>query len=341
MELVIDQFSFQLDGSAVQREHEIIDEQTRLSDKLTVLVVNDIGIAMKRLGYTLYGGKVYKKCDKAKYTYSYKCKVEAFINSFAANDSFKARLLKDMKKVIDIRANPHCEVIQPLCVDYNLIEVNNGKCWSIKERRFLENSIVDKDIGHVTPSAFSSYNPTREPERKYFKEILKKSLTEIKEFCEDFLRLLNHNQRRHKDKVPCLIGAANSGKTGLFQPIPGLVHHGNIATITKQRVFNKVMINHFTEVIFMDEANPFTLDIDDWKILKQGSHTACDIKYQMAKSFINRCPVLFTEQKKLEFGPEDQAAMDHRLKNYVFKSLPNPRKKAAEWLRKHSMDCVM
>ena len=26
---------------------------------------------------------------------------------------------------------------------------------------------------------------------------------------------------------------------------------------------------------------------------------------------------------------------------YVFKSLPNPRKKAAEWLRKHSMDCVV
>ena len=50
-----------------------------LSDKLTVLV-NDIGIAMKKLGYALYGGKVYKKYDKAKYTYSYKCEVEAYVN---------------------------------------------------------------------------------------------------------------------------------------------------------------------------------------------------------------------------------------------------------------------
>lgn len=340
--LVIDQFGFQLDGSAVPRENEIVYDQARLSDKLTVLV-NDIGIAMKRLGYALYGGKVYKKCDKAKYTYSYKCEVEAFVNSLAANESFKARLLKDMKKVIDILANPHCEVIRPLCVDYNLIEVNDGKCWSIKERRFLENVIADKDIGHVTPRAFSPYDPTREPEPKYFKEILENSLTEaeIEEFCEDFLRLLNHNQKRHKDKVPCLIGAANSGKTSLFQPILGLVHHGNIATITKQRVFNKAMINHFTEVIFVDEANPSTLDIDDWKILTQGGYTACDIKYQTAKSFINRCPMLLTAQQKLEFGPEDQPAMDRRLRNYVFKSLPNPRKKAAEWLRKHSMDCVV
>ena len=281
--LVIDQFGFQIDGTGIQRENETVEEQARLSDKLTVLV-NDIGIAMKRLGYALYGGKVYKKRDKAKYTYSYKCEVEAFVNSLAANELFKARLLKDMKKVIDILANPHCEVIRPLCVDYNLIEVNEGQCWSIKERRFLETAIEDKDIGHVTPRAFSPYDPAKEPEPKYFKEILENSLPEadIEMFCEDFLRLLMHNQKRHKDKVPCLVGAANSGKTSLFQPILGLVHHSNVATITKQRVFNKAMINRFTELIFVDEASPSTLDIDGWKILTQGGYTACDIKYQTA-----------------------------------------------------------
>ena len=221
--LVIDQFGFQLDVTGIQRGSETIEEQDRLSDKLTVLV-NDIGIAMKRLGYALYGGKVYKKCDKAKYTYSFKCEVEAFVNSLAANELFKARLLKDMKKVIEILANPHCQVIRPLCVDYNLIEVNDGWCWSIKERRFLENAVKDKDIGHVTPRAFSRYDPKKEAEPKYFKEILENSLpeAEIEMFCEDFLRLLNHDQKRHKDKVPCLIGAANSGKTTLFQPILGI-----------------------------------------------------------------------------------------------------------------------
>ena len=126
-----------------------------------------------------------------------------------------------------------------------------------------------------------------------------------------------------------------------FNQFLGLVHHGTTTTFIKERVFNKAMINHFTEIIFVDEANPSTLDIDDWKILTQSGYTACDIKYQTAKSFINRCPMLLTAQQKLEFGPEDQAAMDRRLKNYVFKSLPNPRKKAAEWLRKHPMGCVV
>ena len=164
---------------------------------------------------------------------------------------------------------------------------------------------------------------------------------EIGTFCEDFLKLLNHNQKRHKDRVPCLIGAANSGKTSLFQALLGLIHHSHIATISKQRVFNKAMINRFTELIFIDEASPSTLAIADWKILTQGGYTACDVKYKTAKPFINRCPMLLTAQQQLEFGPEDQPAMDRRLRNYAFKSLPNPRKKAADWLRKHPMECVV
>ena len=220
--------------------------------------------------------------------------------------------------------------------------MNDGQCWSIKDRRFVDNAIADKDIGHITPRAFSPYDPTKEPDPKYFKEILENSLNavEVQLFCEDFLKLLNHNKKRHKDKVPCLVGAANSGKTSWFQPILGLIHH-HVATITKQRVFNKAMINRFTEVIFIDEACPSTLDIDDWKILTQGGYTACDVKYKTAKSFINRCPMLLTAQKKLEFQPEDQPAMDRRLRRYTFKSLPKPRKKAAEWLRRHPMDCVV
>ena len=33
--------------------------------------------------------------------------------------------------------------------------------------------------------------------------------------------------------------------------------------------------------------------------------------------------------------------MDRRLRCYTFKSLPNAKKKAVEWLRKHPMECVV
>ena len=65
------------------------------------------------------------------YTYSYNCDVKAFVNSLPANESFKARLLRDMKKVMDILADADCEVIGPIVVHYNLIEVNEEKCWSV------------------------------------------------------------------------------------------------------------------------------------------------------------------------------------------------------------------
>ena len=124
----------------------------------------------------------------------------------------------------------------------------------------------------------------------------------------------------------------------MFFPIQGLVHHGNIATVTKQRAFNKAMITPFTEVIFIDEADEKTLDV---AILTQGGYTAHDVKYQTAKAFLNKCPMLVTAQRKLDFGPADQPAMDRRLRTYQFKNLPNPRRKAAARLKKHAMECVV
>lgn len=70
------------------------------------------------------------------------------------------------------------------------------------------------------------------------------------------------------------------------------------------------MITPFTEVIFIDQADEKTLDIADWKILTQGGYTAHDVKYQTAKAFLNNCPMLVTAQRKLDFGPADQPAMD-------------------------------
>ena len=94
-------------------------------------------------------------------------------------------------------------------------------------------------------------------------------------------------------------------------------------------------------MIFIDEATEPTLDIDDWKILTQGGYAAHDVKYQSARAFINRCPMLITSQRKLEFGPADQPAMERRLRTYTFRSLPRPKEKASNWMRTHPMDCVL
>lgn len=313
-----------------------------LSDKLTVLI-NDISIAMKQLGYASYRGTIYKKDSRSKFTYAYKCDAAAFINTLATNEFFKARLVREMKNVIGLLSDPYCELFAPLIIDHDLIEVSDGWCWSVKRRSFVQDAIQDHQIGKVSPRAFCVYDPAGDPKPKYFQEVLENSLGEqdLRNFCHDFLKLLSYNQKRHKDKVPCLVGDANSGKTSLFFPILGLIHHGNVATVTKQRAFNKSMITPYTEVIFIDEATEKTLDMDDWKILTQGGYAAHDVKYRNARAFINRCPMLITSQRKLDFGPADQPAMERRLRTYTFQSLPKPKKGASAWMKKHAMDCVV
>ena len=337
--LQIDKFGFHVpDAAALTSE----SEETRLSDKLTILI-NDVTIAMKRLDYASYRGKVYKRDPRSKYTYSFKCEARSFMNTLATNEQFKSRLVQHMRKVIDLRSDPSCEIFQPLVIDYDLIEVKGSFCWSLEKRAFVEHAIDEGQIGKVSPRAFCPYDPLKAADPKYFRDILENSLLtpEIAIFCNDFVKLLDYRKKRDKDKVPCLVGDANSGKTSLFFPIQGLIHHGNIATVTKQRAFNKAMITPFTEVIFIDEADESCLDIADWKVLTQGGYTVHDVKYQTARAFINKCPMLITAQRKLDFGPLHQPAMDRRLRTYQFKNLPNPKKKAAEWLKRQAMDCLV
>ena len=79
----VDKFGFANAGGRTESpaSSKEADMQSKmLADKLTVLV-NDIAIAMNRLRYASYRGKVYKKDSPSKYTYSYRCEARAFANT--------------------------------------------------------------------------------------------------------------------------------------------------------------------------------------------------------------------------------------------------------------------
>ena len=142
--------------------------------------------------------------------------------------------------------------------------------------------------------------------------------------------------------MPFLIGEADSGKTSVFSPIQGVVHARKIAKVTKQREFNKAMIDDECEVVFLDEVHAKLMDVDNWKILTQGGWTAHDEKYKSSKGFVNKCPILIAGQSDLDFGTqEDNDAMDVRLKRYRFKKLPSPDPAAFSWLREHAAECII
>ena len=75
-----------------------------------------------------------------------------------------------------------------------------------------------------------------------------------------------------------LVGEPNSGKTSLFTPITSFIPARYIAMISKQKAFNKSLVDENTQIIFLDEAHAKLMDPDDWKILTQGELTAHDRK---------------------------------------------------------------
>ena len=111
--------------------------------------------------------------------------------------------------------------------------------------------------------------------------------------------------------------------------------------MTKQKSFNKSMIDSSTEVIFLDEAYTNLLDIDDWKIICQGGFTSHDVKWKKAQGFLCRANMYITCQQEMDFGQAHNDAMNKRLNKYHFKSLPNVDPDANKWLREHSMDCIV
>ena len=123
------------------------NEGKRFSNKLSILV-NDIAIAMEKLNYPSYRGNVSKKETRAKYTYSYKCEAKPFLNSLATNEYFKSRLIRQIRNVTNLLADPYCELFRPLTIDYNLIEVDNSTCWSVKNRSFMEDSMIPVSLNY-------------------------------------------------------------------------------------------------------------------------------------------------------------------------------------------------
>ena len=134
----IDKFSFTPDCTVLQYSKSQLGskDEKRFSDQLTILV-NDISIAMEKLSYASYRRNVYKKDCEVIFTYCYKCEARAFINTLATNEFFKSRLIWQMRNVVNLLEDPHCELFQPLKINYDMVEVNNGICWSIKNRSFV------------------------------------------------------------------------------------------------------------------------------------------------------------------------------------------------------------
>jgi hypothetical protein len=224
-----------------------VDPPKQLGEPLTVLC-NDIERALKKLHYGYREVDVYKQHAQSKFTYFRRCSMDSFLNSLLGNAHFKYRLLTNMGKLQAILKHPDCQAIGQFDIYRDLVEINGGWCWSFRRRAFIQQNINQSDACRTSPMAFIRYDHHQENDAKFFKEILTNSLnqTEIATLCEDFLQLFDCNSREHKQKVPCLIGPSNSGKTSFVMATNKIIDVAKVAKVTKQKEFNKAMIGKDT-----------------------------------------------------------------------------------------------
>ena len=84
-----------------------------------------------------------------------------------------------------------------------------------------------------------------------------------------------------------------------------------------------------------------TMDIVDWKLLTQGGFTACNIKYETARSFINHCLKFSRPNRNCSFSLKINCQWNEGCVIIPSRVWPRHKKRALEWPRKHPMDCIV
>jgi hypothetical protein len=169
-----------------------------------------------------------------------------------------------------------------------VIEVLNGKVFNIKEKKFMATSDVLKpsDLGSISPRTFIYYNPDQceNPKPKIFINFLENSFpgeVQRRAFLRKYYQCLCAKELDHKTRKLCVVGNKDSGKTSLLAPLQGIIPLDKIATLTREKQFSAQMICEDTELVFVDEWSPQTLDAESAKKLLQGGYFVTAVKHKV------------------------------------------------------------
>ena len=146
-----------------------------LSLELILSFVREKGFALRR-------GYVYAKEPGASVTYSRLGSVESFVHSAKGNPTLKHQIsICHLKQIISIMTHPDFNMMRQIDIDFDLIEVNDNKCWNLAKMKFEDTPISQEEIGLRTPRAYIPYNPAQTPNPTKFKDTVINSFPDIEQ----------------------------------------------------------------------------------------------------------------------------------------------------------------
>ena len=87
--------------------------------------------------HVLYKSEIYSRPDEAQMTYVHMMDVSTYLNKLLANDALNNELVKNFQAVERILSHPACKVVRQTKIDFDLIKVCNGFCFSTSKRAFV------------------------------------------------------------------------------------------------------------------------------------------------------------------------------------------------------------
>ena len=140
---------------------------------------------------------------------------------------------------------------------------------------------------------FVQYNCDLPPDPKYFRESTFNSFPDKQErvnFLNKFYQCLMAGRMPHKCPKLVVAGPKDSGKTTWLSVLTGVISARYIATVTKEKQFSMQMISEDTQLVFIDEWSPDTLQSDAAKVTLQGGLMPVAKKNQQPDLIDNRAP---------------------------------------------------
>ena len=123
------------------RDQSSVAPAETTGNEVTVLI-KKIAKAMELCTHAIYRSQVYARPDGASFTYVRMMDVTSYLHKLLANDFLRDGVMKHFQLLEKFLAHPACEIIAQLEFNNDLIEVSNGFCFSVRQRRFIPCPLV-------------------------------------------------------------------------------------------------------------------------------------------------------------------------------------------------------
>ena len=109
---------------------------------------------MQENNYGLHDGCVYVKLEECQYTYIYCTTVKTYLLKLLRKFEIADVITPYVSTLSGLLSEPACLLIEPIKIDYNYIEVQDGYCFDIENKKFVRHPKKLKG----SPRAYERYS---------------------------------------------------------------------------------------------------------------------------------------------------------------------------------------